>query len=222
MRNVIWLLGVVLVCVGCAGIRMENVGQAQPELVLEDYFSGTLTAYGMIKDRRGRITSTFKAELVGSWDAQGVGTLDEVFVYDDGSIQKRSWTFTPNGTDHFNIQQPTILRHRLRHGAARNVQYPRRAKSCMIAHWTSHALLSQTCSVGYSLPFPSVIAFASLKPVSASLRLLDIGYLIHKLHPASPSHPRADAWNPGCLTCIIFIDPAAVAWYVCLISRRSS
>ena len=29
--------------------------------------------------------------------------------------------------------------------------------------------------VGYSLPFPSVIAFASLKPVSASLRLLDIG-----------------------------------------------
>ena len=28
--------------------------------------------------------------------------------------------------------------------------------------------------IGNSLPFPPVIAFASLKPVSASLRLLDI------------------------------------------------
>ncbi len=29
--------------------------------------------------------------------------------------------------------------------------------------------------VGHSLPFPSVIAFALLKPVSASLRLLAVG-----------------------------------------------
>jgi len=38
--------------------------------------------------------------------------------------------------------------------------------------FTVHAHLD----IGSSLPFPSVIAFASLKPVSASLRLLDIGY----------------------------------------------
>ncbi|MFU8779453.1 MAG: DUF3833 domain-containing protein [Kiritimatiellia bacterium] len=101
MKKVILLVGVLLVCGGCVGMRIENFGQAQPELILEEFFTGRLTAYGMIKDRRGRITSTFKADFVGSWDENGVGTLDEVFVYDDGSIQNRSWTFTPNGENRY-------------------------------------------------------------------------------------------------------------------------
>jgi len=41
-----------------------------------------------------------------------------------------------------------------------------------------HSRLLAQLDIGDSLPFPSVIAFASLKSVSASLRLLAVGYCI--------------------------------------------
>jgi hypothetical protein len=54
-----------------------------------------LLAYGIVKDRDGKIIRSFKGELYGSWDVHGVGTLDEFFVYDDGETQKRVWKLKP-------------------------------------------------------------------------------------------------------------------------------
>ncbi|MGB5793398.1 DUF3833 family protein, partial [Poseidonibacter sp.] len=60
-----------------------------------------LRAYGMVKDRSGKIIKTFKGDLVGSWDENGVGTLDEKFVYDNGEKQRRVWTLKPIGDNKF-------------------------------------------------------------------------------------------------------------------------
>jgi hypothetical protein len=33
--------------------------------------------------------------MIGSWDKNGIGTLDEYFVYNDGEEMKRVWTLKP-------------------------------------------------------------------------------------------------------------------------------
>lgn len=60
-----------------------------------------MTAYGMVKDRVGKIMRRFKGKLVGSWDKNGVGTLDETFVHDDGETQTRVWALKPTGDKTF-------------------------------------------------------------------------------------------------------------------------
>jgi hypothetical protein len=63
----------------------------------------------MIKSRRGRVTSTFKADFMGSWDEDGIGTLAEVFVYSDGEVQERVWTFVPKGSNRYEGTAPDIV-----------------------------------------------------------------------------------------------------------------
>lgn len=90
-------------------MRIDDFTNEEPELVLEEFFNGKLTAYGVIKDRRGRVTSSFRADFVGSWDEHGVGTLDEVFVYNDGDVQERIWTFRPSGDNRYIGTAPDIV-----------------------------------------------------------------------------------------------------------------
>ena len=82
---------------GCSTMEIEDFANTTPTFVPETYFNGELTAYGIVKDRSGKIIRSFKGDLVGSWDKNGIGTLDESFIYDDGEKQKRIWTLTPNG-----------------------------------------------------------------------------------------------------------------------------
>jgi hypothetical protein len=82
-------------------MQIDDFEQSTPEFVPQAYFNGPMTAYGMVKDRDGKITRRFKGKLVGSWDVNGVGTLDEHFVYDDGEKQHRVWTLRPTGEKTF-------------------------------------------------------------------------------------------------------------------------
>ena len=49
----------------------------------------------MVKNFSGEVIRTFDADISASWDDEGVGTLDEVFRFDDGEVQTRVWTLTP-------------------------------------------------------------------------------------------------------------------------------
>lgn len=82
---------------GCSTMEISDFTNTTPTFVPEQYFKGELVAYGIVKDRSGKIIRSFKGELVGSWDENGVGTLDENFVYNDGEKQKRVWTLKPDG-----------------------------------------------------------------------------------------------------------------------------
>ncbi len=94
-------LGLCGLLSGCSSMHIDDFEQSSPEFVPQAYFNGPMTAYGMVKDRDGKITRRFKGKLVGSWDANGVGTLDEHFVYDDGEKQHRVWTLRPTGEKTF-------------------------------------------------------------------------------------------------------------------------
>ncbi|MEN8726571.1 MAG: DUF3833 domain-containing protein [Sulfurovum sp.] len=94
-------LGVCGILTGCSSPQIEDFNGTTPEFIPQEYFNGPMTAYGMVKDRDGKIIRRFKGKLVGSWDVNGVGTLDEKFVYDDGETQTRIWTLTPTGEKTF-------------------------------------------------------------------------------------------------------------------------
>lgn len=95
LRKPLPLLAALLLS-GCAGPTLQDYANRKPPLDLEQFFSGPLTAEGVVRDRHGKVIRTFTAQLQGQWDDQHHGTLRERFVYDDGEQSSRTWTFTPH------------------------------------------------------------------------------------------------------------------------------
>jgi len=75
---------------GCASQRIDAYTNEKPTLDLQQYFNGTLDAYGVFTDRSGSVVKRFTVVMVCTW-AGDEGTLDEDFSYSDGSKQKRVW-----------------------------------------------------------------------------------------------------------------------------------
>ena len=101
MKNLLLVFITTILLTGCASMKIEDFNNTKPEFVPQEYFNGKLRAYGIVKDRSGKIIRSFKGEMIGSWDKNGIGTLDEFFVYDDGEEMKRVWTLKPTGEKKF-------------------------------------------------------------------------------------------------------------------------
>lgn len=97
MLKIKLLLISILSLAGCSSVDIQQYQNNKPVLTLADFFNGPLTAHGILKNRSGEVTRYFNVTMTGSWDDQGIGTLDEDFIFDDGEQQKRIWTFTPDG-----------------------------------------------------------------------------------------------------------------------------
>ncbi|WP_148864721.1 DUF3833 domain-containing protein [Marinobacter fonticola] len=92
------LIGVIFGCgliSGCTGPALTDYAGQQPVLEPRTFFQGELTARGIVKDFSGEVIRTFDADITASWNAQGVGTLDEEFRFDDGEVQTRIWKLEP-------------------------------------------------------------------------------------------------------------------------------
>ena len=96
LRNTLSLALLCLALAGCSSVTVQDYSEGQPVLVPEEFFDGQLTAHGVIKDRGGRVIRTFNADIKAYWQ-DGVGTLEEDFVFDDGELDRRVWTLTPDG-----------------------------------------------------------------------------------------------------------------------------
>ena len=80
----------------CSGIKVDDYSEFTPVLNPETFFEGELSAHGVVKNRGGKVIRTFNAVIDASWQ-DGVGTLVEDFVFDDGEEQQRIWTLVPDG-----------------------------------------------------------------------------------------------------------------------------
>lgn len=87
---------VFLTLTACSSTNIDLYANNKPALDVTNFFSGKLTAHGIVKNRSGEVIRFFNADLVGSW-SNGVGTLEEEFLFDDGEIQHRTWILKPNG-----------------------------------------------------------------------------------------------------------------------------
>jgi len=91
------VLGVIVgTLMACSSVRVTDYAEKKPLFEVEQFFNGNLTAHGVVKDRGGRVIRHFNADIAASW-VDGVGTLVEDFVFDDGETQRRIWTLKPNG-----------------------------------------------------------------------------------------------------------------------------
>ena len=93
LRNVA-LMGLVALMTGCSGaMKPEDFADTKPRFVLEDYFAGKTTAWGMFIDRFGNLRRQFLVDIDGKWDGKTL-VLNEQFSYADGDKDQRIWTIT--------------------------------------------------------------------------------------------------------------------------------
>lgn len=97
-RNRIALVMGMLMLSACSTTDMALYAKEKPALDMQQYFNGTVDAWGMFQNRKGEVVKRFNVVIQCSWQGD-VGTLDENFVYSDGTKQKRVWTLKkqPNG-----------------------------------------------------------------------------------------------------------------------------
>lgn len=81
---------------GCAGPQVQDYAQETPHLDLRTFLNGPLTAHGVFTDRSGRVVKRFVVHMKGQWQGDQ-GTLDEQFIYSDGTRQQRVWHLTAQG-----------------------------------------------------------------------------------------------------------------------------
>ncbi|MEC7815879.1 MAG: DUF3833 domain-containing protein [Pseudomonadota bacterium] len=93
---------------GCAGPSLDDYQSFEPALVPSEFFQGELSARGVVKDFSGAVIRTFDADITATWDDDGVGTLDEVFRFNDGEVQTRVWTLVPEG-DSYNATAGDVV-----------------------------------------------------------------------------------------------------------------
>jgi hypothetical protein len=110
----VWLLFSIPLLTACAGPTLDTYRERGPELIPKQFFSGELSAQGVVKDFSGEVIRTFDADITASWDDSGTGTLDEVFRFDDGEQQTRTWTLTPEKAGYRatagDVTEPGVMR----------------------------------------------------------------------------------------------------------------
>jgi len=89
-NGVAMLMGVLMLS-ACSTTDVSRYAQEKPALDMQQYFNGTVDAWGMFQDRKGEIVKRFTVVMHCTWQGD-VGTLDEDFSYSDGTKQKRVWT----------------------------------------------------------------------------------------------------------------------------------
>lgn len=84
----------------CSSVSVQDYANEQPALVMSEFFQGELVAHGVVKDWRGRVIRRFQAEISAQWQ-EGIGTLDEEFLFSDGETERRVWTLTPRSENRY-------------------------------------------------------------------------------------------------------------------------
>lgn len=85
------LFGLLIGITGCSSVSVQDYAGRLPEMQPESFFSGDLTAHGVVKNRAGKVIRYFNAQIKAYWNGP-VGTLEEDFIFDDGEKQRRVWT----------------------------------------------------------------------------------------------------------------------------------
>ena len=99
---------VFVLLAACSSPQPEQYAQEMPRLTVEQYFNGTLEAHGMFQKRSGEVVKRFVVVMRCSWDGD-TGTLDEDFVYSDGTKQKRVWTLKKTAPGRFTATAADVV-----------------------------------------------------------------------------------------------------------------
>lgn len=107
---------------GCAAVDVERYRAQSPVLDLRTYFNGTLDGYGMFQDRSGEVIKRFHVVIEAHWQGQ-TGTLDEQFVWSDGTRSRRVWRLTDLGNGRYRGQADDVIGVAEGHAAGNALQW---------------------------------------------------------------------------------------------------
>lgn len=97
-----------LVVAGCAGPGIDSYREEKPVLDLARYFDGRIDAWGVFRDRSGKVVKRFKVDIQASWQGD-VGVLEEDFSYSDGTTSRRVWTITRLDAQRYKGTAPDVV-----------------------------------------------------------------------------------------------------------------
>ena len=107
MRHINYIKSISLIIViflftSCSKNTMkpEDFKNKEPRLIIEEYLSGNVKAWGVLQNRSGKVTRQFSADLDGTWDGKQL-ILKEKFNWDDGEIQNREWIINKIDDNHY-------------------------------------------------------------------------------------------------------------------------
>ncbi len=81
-------------------MNIEDYAGTNPEFKPEEFFAGETRAWGFFQDRFGKIRREFSVSTQGTVEGD-VLTLEEIFSYNDGAEDTRTWTLTKIGPNTF-------------------------------------------------------------------------------------------------------------------------
>ncbi|MEE2745353.1 MAG: DUF3833 domain-containing protein [Pseudomonadota bacterium] len=100
IRTHLLLACCLLIISSCTSMKPEDFSDKTPRFILEQYFAGKTSAWGIFEDRFGIVRRQFVVEIVGKWDGN-VLILDEHFKYQDGETQDRQWKIIKDGENSY-------------------------------------------------------------------------------------------------------------------------
>ena len=71
-------------------MKPSDFKNQKPRLIIEDFLSGEVKAWGVLQSRSGKVIRQFSADLKGNWNGKQL-VLDEKFNWSDGEVQNRQW-----------------------------------------------------------------------------------------------------------------------------------
>ena len=78
MKNFLGLI-LIIFFTGCTNnMKPTDFKDQKPRLIIEDFLSGNVKAWGILQNRSGKVTRQFSADLNGNWDGKQL-ILDEKF-----------------------------------------------------------------------------------------------------------------------------------------------
>ena len=92
MKSILLIISIILItsCSKNNAMKPEDFKNKEPRLIIEEYLSGNVKAWGVLQNRSGKVIRQFSADLNGKWNGKEL-ILDEKFNWDDGEIQTRQW-----------------------------------------------------------------------------------------------------------------------------------
>ena len=70
--KIIFALIAAILLTSCTGNNMKptDFKDQKPRLIIEEYLSGNVKAWGILQNRSGKVTRQFSADLNGEWDGK--------------------------------------------------------------------------------------------------------------------------------------------------------
>lgn len=96
-----WVLFLSIVLLGCSKVDIIKYEGTQPELNLFSYFEGETRGWGIVQDRKGKVTRQFVVNIEGTKPQPDTLVLEEYFDWRDGEKSQRTWTIKKTSANTF-------------------------------------------------------------------------------------------------------------------------